>query len=247
MYVPFGNILKRDYKEGDWIEVDGIHERIERIMEVDVLSFAEKYEGYLSTEQLAREFFVSTDTVNDWIRKGRITPTAAFAFGSRNISLFSPEDAERIRVELKIPVHDETTIKKDFFDFLAERDYSLSYKMPFMLSFLKNMSRMTGDAAIADVLEDYRAFYLDRIERGLPVDRSTCPYNRDNVMDDKYLRRSMLVNPFEKFERKRFMYYSKDLGMISLNHALLRKMTDDDFARVREQMEQDLKDYCEKL
>lgn len=30
----------------------------------------------------------------------------------------------------------------------------------------------------------------------------------------------MLTNPFEKFERKRFLYYSKDLSVISMNHAL---------------------------
>ena len=47
-YVPFGDILRRDYKVGEWVEVDGIHERVERIVEIDALSFAEKYEGYLS-------------------------------------------------------------------------------------------------------------------------------------------------------------------------------------------------------
>lgn len=34
----------------------------------------------------------------------------------------------------------------------------------------------------------------------------------------------MLTNPFEKFERKRFLYYSKDLGVISMNHAFVGKI-----------------------
>lgn len=82
-YVPFGDITRRDYKPGEWIEVDGIRERVERIVEIGALSFAEKYEGYLSVEQLARELFVSTDTVGGWIEKGRIEPTVSFSFGSR--------------------------------------------------------------------------------------------------------------------------------------------------------------------
>lgn len=247
LYVPFGNILKRDYHVGEWVEVDGICERIERIVEVDVLSFAEKYEGYLSVEQVARDFFVSTDTVNGWIKRGRIRPTASFVFGSKRVNLFSPEDVSAIRRELDIPVHDDETIRDDFFAFLAERDCSLSYKMPFLLSFLKTMNPLTGDAQIDEVLEGYRSFYLDRIEKGLQVDRATCPYTIETLSDSKFAKRSMLVNPFEKFERKRFMYYSKDLGVISLNHALLSKLSTDDFMAVQKQMLDDLKDYYSKL
>ena len=247
LYAPFGDILKRDYQPGDWVEVDGLCERIERIIEVDALSFAEKYGGYLSVEQVARDFFVNTGTVNSWIKKGRITPTASFPFGSRRIDLFSPEDVAAIRERLGIPVHDDATIRDDFFAFLEERDYSLSYKMPFMLSFLEHMDPLTGDARIGDVLEGYRAFYLDRVRRGLVVDRASCPYNAETLADEKFVRRSMLVNPFEKFERKRFMYYSKDLGVISLNHALLSRMSTDDFMAVRDQMTADLEDYYSKL
>ena len=57
----------------------------------------------------------------------------------------------------------------------------------------------------------------------------------------------MLRNPFEKFERKRFMYYSKDLGVISLNHALLAKLSNDDFLAIQEQMQADLEAYYERL
>lgn len=64
---------------------------------------------------------------------------------------------KQIREENNIPEHTEETIKTDFFDFVEERDYSLSYKMPFLLSFLKNMNEI-GDAKIDNVLTDYIAF-----------------------------------------------------------------------------------------
>ncbi|MBR0406262.1 MAG: DEAD/DEAH box helicase family protein [Eggerthellaceae bacterium] len=246
-YVPFGDILKRDYKPGEWVEVEGIRERIERITEVDVTTFAEKYEGFLSVEQVAREYFVSTDTVNGWIKRKRIEPTVSFPFGSRRLYLFSPDDVAEIRQRFGIPVHDDDTIRDDFFAFLEERDYSLSYKMPFLLSFLANMDPLTGGARIDDVLDDYIAFYVDRIERGLVVDRSTCPYNAETLKDRKLVKRSMLTNPFEKFERKRFLYYSKDLGVISMNHALQSRLSREDFIAIQEQMQTDLVDYYLKL
>lgn len=246
MYVPFGNIACRSYSVGDMIEIDGLQERVERIVEIDVTSFEDKYGDYLSQEQLAREFYVSTGTITSWIKKGKIQPTITYPFGSKQIYLFSPEDAKQIRQELDIPEHNEETMKQDFFDFLEERDYSLSYKMPFLLSFLKNLNSI-GDANIEDVLNDYIAFYEDRIERGLPVDRPSCPYNAETLKDRKLIKTNMLTNPFEKFERKRFLYHSKDLGVISMNHALFARMEEEDFERVKEQMLEDIRNYYREM
>lgn len=242
LYVPFGDITRQDYLPGQMIEIDGITERVERIVEVDIHTFEEKYGDYYSQEQLAREYFVNTGTITSWIRKGKIAPTVEFPFGSKKISLFSPEDVEKYRKELNIQEHNDDTVRDDFFAFLEERDYSLSYKMPFLLSFIDHMDTI-GDAKIEDVLTDYIAFYQDRIDKGLPVDRPSCPYNAETLKDRKMIKSSMLTNPFEKFERKRFMYYSKDLGVISLNHALLAKMSEGDWERVKRQMREDLERY----
>lgn len=241
-YVPFGDITKMDYTPGEMLVVDGIEERIERITEVDINTFEDKYGDYLSQEQLAREYFVNTGTVTSWIKKGKIKPSVEYKFGSKSLYLFSPDDVEKYRNELGIKEHNNNTIKQDFFEFLEERDYSLSYKMPFLLAFIKNVNTI-GDAKIDDVLNDYIAFYKDRIDRGLQVDRSTCPYNETTLQDRKAICKNMLTNPFEKFERKRFLYYSKDLSIIAMNHALYSKMNKEDWDRVKSQMQEDLQHY----
>lgn len=241
-YVPFGDITITNYTPGDMIVVDGIEERIERITEVDINTFEDKYGDYLSQEQLAREYFINTGTVTSWIKKGKIKPSVEYKFGSKSLYLFSPDDVEKYRKELGIKEHNNDTIKQDFFEFLEERDYSLSYKMPFLLALVKNIDSI-GDAKIDDVLNDYIAFYQDRIDRGLQVDRSTCPYNETTLKDRKSICRNMLTNPFEKFERKRFLYYSKDLSIIAMNHALYSKMNAEDWNRVKSQMLEDLQHY----
>lgn len=241
-YVPFGDITITNYTPGEMLVVDGIEERIERITEVDINTFEDKYGDYLSQEQLAREYFINTGTVTSWIKKGKIKPSVEYKFGSKSLYLFSSDDVEKYRKELGIKEHNNDTIKQDFFEFLEERDYSLSYKMPFFLSFVKNIDSI-GDAKIDDVLNDYIAFYQDRIDRGLQVDRSTCPYNETTLKDRKAICRNMLTNPFEKFERKRFLYYSKDLSIIAMNHALYSKMTKEDWDRVKSQMQEDLEHY----
>lgn len=57
----------------------------------------------------------------------------------------------------------------------------------------------------------------------------------------------MLTNPFEKFERKRFMYYSKNLNMIAMNHSLFSELTRDDKKNIEKQMHDDLKKYYKNL
>lgn len=245
-YVPFGDIIKTDYTPGDMVVIDGLEERIERIMEVDINSFEEKYGDYLSQEQVAREYFVSTGTVTSWIKKKKIAPSVEYRFGNKSIYLFSPDDVEKYRKELNIKEHNDSTIKEDFFEFLEERDYSLSYKMPFLLAIVKHIDSI-GDAKIEDVLDDYIAFYQDRLARGLLVDRSTCPYDEKMLKDRKAVQRNMLTNPFEKFERKRFLYYSKDLSVISMNHALFGQMKAEDWERVRKQMREDLRKYYDGM
>ena len=245
-YVPFGNILKQEYHVGDMIVIDGIKERIEKIIPVDINNFAELYGSYLSREQLAREYFVNTGTINNWLNKGKIKATVTYPFGSHNIPLFSMEDVEKYRRELNIPLHDDTTIKEDFMAFIRERDYSLSYKMPFLLAFIKHKNSV-GDAKIEDLLDDYIAFYAKRIAAGLPADKKSCPYNEETLNDRAFIKRSMLQNPFEKFERKRFMYFSNDLGIISLNHSLLAKMEEKDWQDIVTQLNTDLINYYRNI
>ena len=245
-YVPFGNILKRNYLPGDVIRVDGIVERVERIVPVNTETFEDTYRNFLNQEQLAREYFLSTGSIITWVKKKKIQPDFTFSFGSRRIYLFSPDNVEHIREENHIPIHDDNTIKEDFFSFLEERDYSLSYKMPFLLSMLKEMNP-NGEADIDKVLNDYIEFYQGRIDRGLTVDRSTCPYDERTLKDKKFIKRNMLTNPFEKFERKRFMYYSKNLNMIAMNHALYSQLTNADVDKIRMQMQEDLKNYYSEM
>ena len=45
-----------------------------------------------------------------------------------------------------------------------------------LLAIVKHIDSI-GDAKIEEVLDDYIAFYQDRLSRGLQVDRSTCPYD----------------------------------------------------------------------
>lgn len=107
------------------------------IREIDIFTFEEKYKGYLSVEQLARELFVSNSSVYNWLRKKEIFPDLEFKCGSETIRMFKPERVEEIRKLKNLKEHSHETIKDDFFEFLNEKSYTFSFKMVFLLAFLK--------------------------------------------------------------------------------------------------------------
>ena len=98
-------------------------------------------------------------------------------------------------------------------------------------------------------MEKYRQYYLERLESGKAADRTNCPYNeKDYLLDDRKIIDSILKNPFEKFERKRFMSYAKDLSKISLHHRLWEHLKDkQNIERLRAKMIADMENYFEQI
>ena len=238
----------------------GFYEKERKIEKISIFTFEKEYGDYLSTEQLARELFISTGTVKNWIRKGGLTPDVVIPFGRSRLEYFHPDRVDEIRRERGLGMHDETTIYQDFYEFLEKGDYTFSYKIVFLLSLLVLADR-DGNCPLDSLTELYRSFYRDRLTAGKPVDRELCPYTPRLLADSAAVQRSILANPFEKFERKRFMFHVKtgkkdrdenplhrDLNSISFSHALWEKIgTPDEKKRIRDMMLRDLENYYRDL
>ena len=58
---------------------------------------------------------------------------------------------------------------------------------------------------------------------------------------------STYMNEIRTLNSTRYIYTAKDLSVISMNHALYSQMTEEDWARVKEQLTEDLKKYYVEL
>ncbi|MGL5713177.1 MAG: DEAD/DEAH box helicase, partial [Paraclostridium sp.] len=220
LYSPFGDVLTgaRTFS-GEMIYLDHLLETEVNLQEIDIETFENLYGDYISAEELARELFLSTDTINSWIKKGDITPDYSSKLGRVTYNKFKPKRVEEIRVLKGLKKRDETTILDDFWEFIEEGSYSLSYKIIFILSLLKNLEK-DGEADFDKVKDDYIIYYKERLKNGLDVDKKSCPYTLEYLNSDKEMIRNIIVNPFEKFERKRFIYYGKDVKNIGFSFYL---------------------------
>jgi len=244
-YKPFADIFDFNITTKEMILIQGLVENEIAIKEIDIETFEEKYKDYLSVEQLARELFISTSTVLSWIKKKEIIPEVSYTINKSTIYLFSLNQVSEIRKLKGLKERNDATIKDDFFEFINDKSYTFSFKMIFLLSLLKCVNS-EGEANLDEVLNLYKLYYLKRIEANLPVDRENCIYTKQYLNDYVKLKQNFLDNPFEKFERKRFVYHCKDLNKIAFNPILWQKLTKDDINKIKSIYFTHLEEYYSK-
>jgi superfamily II DNA or RNA helicase len=246
-YQPFGDLFETQTPtpQNEIATLDGLWEEVRRIEPINIFNFEREFGELLNEEQLARELFVSTGTVASWRKKQEITPARSLPFGTKQLYYYDPAQLPIIREEKGLKQRDESTRYTDFWEFIEEGTYTFLYKIPFMLAFIQLCDEQ-GEAALREVVELYQAFYRRLLEKHGRVDRDGCPLNeKERLEDAQYLSRSILQNPFEKFERKRFMYQCKDLNILSFDPVLWDRMDASDLSKLQQRLIQDGITYLE--
>lgn len=240
-YIPFAGV-KNTY---DYIEILGLSEHELKMEYVDIFNFEEYYKDYLSLEEAARYLYIGTETFRKWNQKENYAKVY-LPIGNKKVPYFSFEDLDEIRIKKGLKVHNNDTILDDFTTFIDENQLTFSFKLVFLLAMFKLVNE-EGDVNLDKLTEEYRNFYLNRIANNLPVDKKNCIYTKEYLNDFIKIKRNMLDNPFEKYERKRFLYLSKDLNIVSFNNALWQKLTKDIINNIVNKELNFLKDYYEGL
>lgn len=241
-YSPFEGLIKGSF---DPVEIFGLSEHEMALKEIDIFTFEEKFSDYMSLEMAARELYIGTNTLASWNRKKGYA-SLYLPIGNRKLPYFSNEDIAKIRIDHPecIP-HTDDMLLSDFKTFIDDNTLTFSFKLVFLLSCFA-LANQSGEINLDQLVNKYRGFYIDRINKGLPVDKANCIYKIDYLNDLKLIKKNMLDNPFEKFERKRFFYYSKDLNVIAFNSILWEMMQENDKTEIINKVKQFLNDYYKK-
>ena len=105
----------------------------------------------------------------------------------------------------------------------------------------------TGEVSLTLLIDDYQSFYKDLLTKYGKAEKPNSPLNNEEFLNDKSrLTKSILQNPFEKFERKSFMYHAKDLDKLAFDAILWEKLESSDIELIRKQMFEDGKSYFDK-
>jgi hypothetical protein len=170
------------------------------------------------------------------------------ALGERTYFYFRRERIEEIRVQLDLPRVDDESIRSLFLDFVERMDMAASYK-PVMMQAIIDLVDGQGRARLEDVARQFLAFYLDRQQKGLLVERASARMaNPDNVTLDT-ARDVMLTMPFRKFQQRKFLLHDRqDLAYIKFAPSLWRQLSRPaDLSAIKSTCEARIAAYYERL
>ena len=246
-YKPFADVFNPNAAPvGEEIVLDHLHEHIRNLRPIKLFNFEEEFGDYINDEQLARELFVSTGTVKNWVKNQSVVPDKQLPFGNKMLNYYKQTRVGEIREEKNLKLRSEATRRDDFFEFLDQRDYTFSFKIVFLLLMLKHADK-TGEVSLTLLRDDYQSFYKSLLAKYGKAEKTNSPLNNEAFLNDKkQLTKSILQNPFEKFERKSFMYHAKDLDKLAFDAVLWDKLESGDIELIRKQMKTDGSNYFNK-
>ncbi len=215
--------------------------------EIDIFNWQEAVAGMITASELEVELAASEGVVRRAIDRQEIHPDHSLALGDRTYHYFVRDRIEEVRQALGLPRVEQHNIKDLFLEYADDTmDMSASYKPVMILALLDSVDSH-GCARLDDVVTRFRQFYEARKEAQLPVERATARMAKLDRLDDSEVRRVMLEMPFEKFERRKYLRYERDLAFVRFEPSLWRQLKPDDLAQLRAICEENIKKYYERI
>jgi superfamily II DNA or RNA helicase len=214
--------------------------------QIDIFNWQEEVANMISLPDLERELAVAEGRVRSAMERGEVRPDHTLQLGERTYFYFDRDRTEEVRLAIGAPKIDDHTIRDRFMEFVEEMDMAMSYK-PVMLLALLDAVGEEGKAELNEVVRRFLGFYQDRRAAGLMVERPGARRQSVDELDETSARRLMLEMPFEKFERRRFLRYDRDLAYVRFDPRLWRQLRDEDLQRVREICRESIQSYYERI
>ena len=200
-----------------------------------------------TASDMDRELAVTEGTVRRALERGQIKPADhKLELGERTYFYFDKQRVPEIRQALDLPEVNAETIKRLFFDFVDDMDMAASYKPVLMLAFLDTANNR-GRARISDVVACFRAFYEQRAQGGLVVERGTMRMANVVEMSVVDVQNVIVTMPLKKFQQRRYLEYSRDVAWLQFNPDLWKQCSDTDLTHVRQLCQRAIERYYGRI
>ena len=193
---------------------------------VDIFNWQEEVAGMYSQLELVRHLSINkTQTIEEYIKKGKIIPDLVIPFSSeRHFNYFKKERVEEYADAFGWTIITSQNKHQMFIDMVEKMTMDHSYK-PVLLKAILTYADANGRVKISDIVSYFRAFYESRRTSGLIVEKEKSVYYYPGYTD-KQSERNILSNPFKRFEDMDMFHHTKTLGIIEVDPIVWKKLTD---------------------
>ena len=213
---------------------------------IDLFNWQNSVKDMISQIEFVRMVDVQSETVERYIKDGKVKPDLSIPFGDKRMfHYFREESIRNIAKQYGWDLITPQNMADKFMKFIETMDMSYSYK-PVLLKAIYEYMDTSGRVALPDVVDYFIVFYEDRKAHGMIAEKSTSIYQKGGYTR-KDVEKNILSNPFKRFEDMRFLMRCKDVETIEVNPIIFRKLTREDWLHIVNACDKSLEKYYLRL
>jgi hypothetical protein len=136
---------------------------------VDLFNWQTEVQNMISQLEFVRMVDVQSETVERYIRDGKIVPDLAVPISENRFFNYFREDTVKAYAEqYGWDLITQGNIKSKFMEFVSKMDMSFSYK-PILLKAMMRHANEDGCVALEDIVDYFKEYYEGRAAAGLVV------------------------------------------------------------------------------
>lgn len=212
---------------------------------VDVFNWQEEAEGMVSQMEFVRRVDVQSETVDRYVREGKIIPDLIVPLSEhKTFRYFHEETLEKYAKEFGWRLINNDNRKDLFMDMVRQMDMSYSYKPVLIKAILRNADS-AGRVKIDDIVAYFKYFYESRRNSGLTVEKPNSIFAKGGYTD-KEAANNILSNPFKRFQDMQMLRHTKTLGIIEVEPTVWKNLTDNEKEEILQICDDKLEKYYQR-
>ena len=213
---------------------------------IDLFNWQNSVKDMISQIEFVRMVDVQSETVERYIKDGKVKPDLSIPFGDKRMfHYFREESIRNIAKQYGWDLITPQNMADKFMKFIETMGMSYSCK-PVLLKAIYEYMDTSGRVALPDVVDYFIDFYEDCKAHGMIAEKSTSIYQKGGYTR-KDVEKNILSNPFKRFEDMRFLMRCKDVETIEVNLIIFRKLTREDWLHIVDVCDKSLEKYYLRL
>lgn len=213
---------------------------------IDLFNWQNSVKDMISQIEFVRMVDVQSETVERYIKDGKVKPDLSIPFGDKRMfHYFREESIRNIAKQYGWDLITPQNMADKFMKFIETMDMSYSYK-PVLLKAIYEYMDSNGRVALPDVVDYFIDFYEDRKAHGMIAEKPNSIYQKGGYTR-KDVEKNVLSNPFKRFEDMRFLMRCKDVETIEVNPIIFRKLTREDWLHIIRVCDNSLEKYYTRI
>ena len=212
---------------------------------IDLFNWQDEVKDMISQLEFVRMVDVQTETIEKYLREGKIAADLEVPFGDkRSFKYFKEETINKYAKQYGWELITPANMKAKFMEMVKTMDMSFSYKPVLLKAMLEHVDE-NGRILVEDMVNYFIEFYSARKEKGLVVEKKQSIFCKDGYTE-KDVERNIFANPFKRFEDMRFMSRCRDIEYVEFNRHVWKRLTGEEKALIVRRCDERLEEYYGK-